>query len=94
MLIKSFTSSYTRLFKVNSPLRDVCVYGLAAFMACSKTIPRTITHRLTQLGLSPVDCALTKYVSCHSICAVMELWTHLVNLYIVLILLSYGLTSI
>jgi len=59
-------------------------------MACSKTIPGTITNWLTQLGLSPVECVFTKYVSCHSMC-------HdgvIVNLYIVLILLSHGLMSI
>jgi len=68
MLLKSVTSLYTRIFKANSPLRDLCAYDLSAFMACSKTITGTITHRLTQLGLSPVDCAFTKYVPCHRMC--------------------------
>jgi hypothetical protein len=68
MLIKSITSLYTRIFKVNSPLRDLCVYDLAVYMSCGKTIPGTITHRLTQLCLSPVDCAFKKYIPCHSVC--------------------------
>ena len=66
MLVKSVTSLYTRIFKVNSPLRDLCVYDLTTFMASGITVPGTITHRLTQLGLSPVECAFTKYVPRHS----------------------------
>ena len=68
MLLKSVTSLYNRIFKINSPLRDLCVHDLSVYMSCGKTIPGTITHRITQLGLSPVDCAFTKHIPCHKSC--------------------------
>jgi len=95
MLIRSVTSLYTRIFNVNSTLRDLCVYDLTAFMASIKTIPSTITHRLTQLGLSPVDIVLLLNMTpCHSMCrdGVIDSLNQLI--YIVTILLSHGLTSI
>ena len=38
------------------------MHDLSVYMSCGKTIPGTITHRITQLGLSPVDCAFTKHI--------------------------------
>jgi len=46
MLMKSILALDIQIFKVNSPLHDLCVYDLAVFMSCGKTIPGTITHQL------------------------------------------------
>ena len=72
MLLKSVTSLYNRIFKINSPLRDLCVHDLSVYMSCGKTIPGTITHRIKQLGLSQVHCAFTKHIPCHKSCNNME----------------------
>ena len=68
ILEKSITSLYFRIFKLDNPLRDLCTYDLSVYMSCGHTIPGTITHRILQLGLSPIDCAFNKYRPCHTMC--------------------------
>ena len=68
ILEKSITSLYSRIFKLDNPLRDLCTYDLSVYMSCGHTVPGTITHRILQLGLSPIDCAFNKYRPCHTMC--------------------------
>ena len=65
---KSVTSLYSRIFKLDNPLRDLRTYDLSVYMSCGHTIPGIITHRILQLGLSPIDCVFTKYSPCHNMC--------------------------
>ena len=53
---------------IDNPLRDLCTYDLSVYMSCGHTVPGTITHRILQLGLSPIDCAFNKYRPCHTMC--------------------------
>ena len=89
ILEKSITSLYFRIFKLDNPLRDLCTYDLSVYMSCGHTIPGTITHRILQLGLSPIDCAF-KNTDRAILCAMIGLSIPLDNLFTMKTMQSHG----
>ena len=58
--IKLMTVSlWKRTFKVDSPLRNLCLFFISKYIATGISHPGTLTGRIIQLGLSPIATALT-----------------------------------
>jgi hypothetical protein len=58
---KLTASLYQRIFKVNCPMRDLCIYQLSNYICTGLSVHGSITHRMVEYGLCPVTYAFNKY---------------------------------
>jgi hypothetical protein len=79
MLTKITASLYYRIFQVNCPTRDLCIYDLSQYICGGQIVPGTIIDRVIKYGLCPVKCAFEKYMpnSCYEPDGVVDSLRHL-----------------
>ena len=49
------TSLFSRIFKVDSQMKDICITLLAQYKLQKKLCPGTIVERLVRMGISPLE---------------------------------------
>ena len=59
-------SLYNRIFKVESPIRNVCAYLVSQFITTGKSIKHTLVDRVINMGFNLVDIAFNKNTYVHN----------------------------
>jgi hypothetical protein len=66
VIAKNTLSFFNRIFKVSSPLRDLCTFFMSTYMSEGVVYQGTMVSKIIALGYSPVDVAFNlRKPMCH-----------------------------